>query len=207
MNPMLKDITELCTALESGTVSPALSRLIRDSLYYYCSGKDATPVSVFGAGIPLYVYSDSFVYMRTDFDGAASELYRNIKKMGNTLEYRRQLSSTGFLRQCERAEITLWSTDTQETFALLYTKSDAIKCFSELYVNDNDGITPPKCFCNYRYEMPRRGILEQAEKRAQFILGHCFDSSFRPVGEYDYMGDYKFGSSKTKVTLYERSRD
>ena len=206
MNPISEDLEELCTALESGTHSPALSQLMRESLYYYCSGKDATPISVFGARIPLYVYSDSFIYMRTDFDGAVTELYGKIKKLGNSLKERHRLRTIGFLRECEQAEITLWSNGTEEAFALLYTKSDAVKCFSELYKNEKDGISTPKCFCNYRYEMHRRGILEQAEKHAQYILGHCFDSSFRPVGEYDYIGDYKFGAAP-KVTLYGRSQD
>ena len=48
--------------------------LLEASLFYYCSGKDPTPVVAFGAEYPLYVYVDSLVYQRKDPDGTLQEL-------------------------------------------------------------------------------------------------------------------------------------
>lgn len=201
MNRISEAFTELRAAIENGVFSPALTQFLRESLFYYCSGKDATPVSAFGADVPLYVYSDSFKYMRVDFNGATKALYNQLKKLGHTVEEVRRLPLTGITSVCQNAEISLWKNVNDRRFILLYTQSDAVNLYEKIYFSEN---LLPKYFCNYRYEMSHRGVMEQDEKRAEYILGHCHSEEFECVGEYDYLGDYVF-EKKTKVKLYRRT--
>ena len=191
-------------SLESDTKTSKLTEILEKSLYYYCSGKDATPISVFGTDIEMYVYSDSFVYMDQDFDHAKDTLYKRINKLGFSLETTESVQPKGNLGECVHAELTLWKNERRKYFTLLYTQSDSVKCFERLYITKDHNIIQPKAFCNYRYELPRRGILEQTEKNSQYILGHCFDPNFSCIGTYPYLGDYTFGSSNIKVNLYEQ---
>ena len=165
-------------------------------MFYYCSGKDATPIVAFGSEIPLYVYSDSFKYMRLDFNSAVNELYSNIEKAC----YKRECTRRPPPTICKNAELSLWKDEKEQYFILLYTESDAINLYEKIYLKQK---LRPKYFCNSRYEMSNRGILEREERAAEYILGHCHYTEFSCVGEHEYLGDYSFGT-KTAVKLYQR---
>ena len=174
--------------------------LPEQSLFYYCSGKDPTPIVAFGAEYPLYVYVDSLVYQRKDLDGTVGDLYRSLRKSGlqMTESLRLPVEDTP---EIKGAEVSLWETKEGERFLLLFLQADAEKGFCHLY-GGRGNYALPRCVCNYRYEMPRRGVLEEVEDRVPFVLGHCFNRRYRCVGQYDYLGDY--GGRET-VKLYRRS--
>jgi hypothetical protein len=174
--------------------------LLEQSLFYYCSGRDPTPVVAFGAEYPLYVYVDSLVYQRQGLDGTVRELYRRLRESGflMTESLRLSVEDAPLLKG---AEVSLWETKTGERFLLLFLQADAEKGFCCLYGGRED-YALPRCVCNYRYEMPRRGVLEEVEERVPFVMGHCFNRRYRCVGQYGYLGDY--GDRET-VKLYRRS--
>ena len=174
--------------------------LLEASLFYYCSGKDPTPVVAFGAEYPLYVYVDSLVYQRKDPDGTLQELYGRLHKSKFRMSEQLRLPVED-VPHLKGAEVSLWETKVGERFLLLFLWSDAEKGFRCIY-GDGRSYVLPRCVCNYRYEMPRRGVLEEVEARVPFVLGHCFHRAYRCVGQYDYLGDY---GGKETVRLYRRS--
>lgn len=180
--------------------------VLRQSLFYYCSGKDPTPIAAFGAKIPLYVYVDSFIYMKNDFFTEKAELYKRLIRLNFSLSKKIALKLRGRLKAGENAELTIWKTAQGANFALLFVQGDAEETFKSIYRGSKNGnYIKPRYVCNYRYELRDKVILEQLEKRAEYIMGHCFEPNFRCIGEYGYYGDYSFGDT-VKVKLYRNSK-
>ena len=81
--------------------------LLEASLFYYCSGKDPTPVVAFGAEYPLYVYVDSLVYQRKDLDGTLQDLYDRLRKSRFRMAEQLRLPVEG-TPTLKGAEVSLW---------------------------------------------------------------------------------------------------
>ncbi len=183
--------------LEKDVLGEDLKNLLEKSLFYYCSGIDVSPISAFRENFPIYVYVDSFLYK--DFEILAKTLKERLSNLNFTLKEEYNLLMKGRLEKAKDARLFVYETSNCEFF-VLFIKADAIEGFESLYASGQNYIQP-KCVCNYRYELKRRGVLEKLEKRAQFVLGHSFDEKFEVVKKIPYLGDY--GKEKD-IKLYKR---
>ena len=170
--------------------------LLPESLFYYCAGKDPTPILMLGARVPLYVYVDLLKGGQRTPEDEIGELHRRLTKGGYTLTETRTVPSD---RQA--AECSVWQDREGERFSLLYLVADATDAYFSLYGEE----ILPRYICNYRYEM-NNSRLGPIEEKVTYILGHCHTGRHRPIGEYPYHGDYAFGR-KAMVTLYEHDGD
>ena len=159
--------------------------LLQESMFYYCCGKDPSPIIEFKEQYPLYIYVDKRNY--------SEELYDRLTKQSFKLNIKKELFIDDFLF----TSFTEWSYNSNK-FYLIYIQDDACKVFKNIYKS-----ILPKCICNYRYEMTNRHVLETAEHKVSYILGHCFNEDFIKVKEIDYYGDYNF-NRKTKITLHKK---
>ena len=194
-------IDQIVSMLEKNEFSDIDRDVLGQSLFYYCSCKDPTPIIAFGAKIPMYVYVDSLEMPKNDFQNTVEELYSRLKKHKFSLAEICNLKCTKRLQRTEKAELTLWKTSLGESFALLYIQGDASETFESLYREESDNYIVPRYVCNYRYELHDLGILKTVEKRVEYIMGHCMNPKYRCVAEYDYYGDY---DTDCKVKLYRR---
>ena len=176
--------------------------LLEKSLFYYCSGKDPTPIAAFGAKIPLYIYVDSFIFMQGSFEEETKTLYDRLEKLGFRLDDKRELRHARRWESTRKAELTLWQDGAGEAFLLLFVKGDAIKVFQSIY-GDPENFVQPESFCNFRYELPGAEALRQAERGARNVLGYCFDLNFQCVGEFAYHGDWD-DREACKVKWFQR---
>ena len=193
-------IDQIASMLEKIVFTDIDRDVLGQSLFYYCSGKDPTPIITFGAKIPMYVYVDSLEIPKNDFKNTVRELYRRLKNKFSLAKIC-NLKCTERLQKTEKAELTLWNTSLGESFVLLYIQGDASKTFESIYREESGNYIVPRYVCNYRYELYDLGILKTVEKRVEYIMGHCFDPKYRCVAEYDYYGDY---DTDCKVKLYHR---
>ena len=154
---------------------------LKESLFYYCAGKDPSPIIAFKNNYRLYVYVDKRDY--------SSELYKRLNNHNFKLIEKREI--------LPNTTLSMWKYN-ENTFYLIYAQNDASKAFIEIY---DDVI--PKCICNYRYELTNRHILQSTERNTQYILGHCFDENFIVIDEIPYYGDYSF-NKETKIKLYKQ---
>ncbi|MBP5201407.1 hypothetical protein J6253_01580 [bacterium] len=167
--------------------------IMSNSLFYYCCGKDPTPIAAFGESLPLYVYVD-FLYGR-DFRTEIDELYHRLSLKGfKTVELcafnaNVKDSYSKNMNQGARSELSVWKTRENNTFFLLYVKGDADDTLDALYTDNRQGLILPKCICNLLYEGCHRSI-SQIEKRTEYILGHWNQDKYKKVGEVEYLGDY-----------------
>ena len=154
---------------------------LKESLFYYCSGKDPSPIIAFKNNYPLYVYVDKKDY--------SNELSKRLSDHNfKMLEKQEILPNT---------TLSMWKYN-KNTFYLIYAQNDASKAFKKIY-----GDIVPKCICNYRYELSNRSLLQQIEKRVEYILGHCFDENFIIIDEIQYYRDYNFNKD-VKINLYKQ---
>jgi hypothetical protein len=187
--------------LENNELTDKSRDILGQSLFYYCSGVDPTPIVAFGAKIPLYVYVDSFCIESGSIPQKIQILYDRLNSRGFKLVKARQLKTLGRFNMANYAELTEWNTISGDSFMLLFVVGDAKESYENIY-SESSNYIQPKYVCNYRYETPSLGILKVVEKRAEYILGHCFNSKYRCVEEIDYLGDY--GSPSDKLQLYRR---
>jgi hypothetical protein len=203
-----KDI--LCNIIEQGVSDNDGRELLANSLFYYCSGSDATPIIAFGERYPLYIYVDTVQYDNGDFYKATEKLYLRLKEAGFLkTDY---VHKEGFDRKnnqskpiIKRLDLTRWSSMDSGSFNLLYAQGDAPTVYCKLYSDVDRGghcnWIQPKCVCNYKYEiMPSveveclngnsKGILHHVEKRVEYIMGQANSEHYKKVGEYKYYGDY-----------------
>ena len=180
--------------------------ILGNSLFYYCCGKDPTPVIAFGSEYPFYVYADLVRYGHGDFDTEVNELLKRLKEKGFKLLKKEKLREIGVGRKIKTILLTKWA-DKNGTFYLAYLQGDALVVFDSLYRDDIKGCNSiqPRCICNYRYDCDNpiweRNKLSFLEKRAEYLFGYCYSDKYRCIGEYDYYGDY---GTVTKIPLYRR---
>lgn len=170
--------------------------LLPESLFYYCAGKDPTPILIFGARVPLYVYVDLLKGGQRTPKDEIDELYRRLTKRGYALTESRTVPSDQ-----QVAERSVWLDREGERFSLLYLVGDATDAYFSLYGED----ILPRCICNYRYEM-NNSRLGPIEEKVAYILGHCHTGRHRATREYPYHGDYSFGKD-TRITLYRHAEN
>ena len=167
-----------------------IENLLKSSLFYYCCGKDITPICAFKNQYPLYVYADKLSTSRP-LDSTLEELYSRLKKQGFDMDGNHEPVNYDF---CVSAYLSKW----KQGFYLLYLQGDAVNVYKGLYVN-----TMPKCIANCYYELGSRShFLRPYESKVSYILGHCFYPSFEKIASYDYLGDYK-KSPDEKVFLFK----
>lgn len=178
--------------------------ILANSMFYYCCGKDPTPIIALGDMFPLYVYVDTINYGKGDFIKETSELYHRLEiHQFHKLDMVHNGSSGVSLKNNRpiilQSEITEWVTGNNTNICLLYIQGDASSVFRKMYA-DNNNFIQPGCICNFRYElMPfdkvqqsmGDGILNHVEKRSEYIMGHCYyEDKYQKIGEYKYYGDY-----------------
>ena len=167
-----------------------IENLLENSLFYYCCGKDITPICAFKNQYPLYIYADKLSSSRT-LDGTVTELYSRLQNQGFDMDGAHKFISYDF---CSGAYLSKW----KQGFYLLYLQGDAVNIYRGLY---KDKL--PKCIANCYYELGSRAYyLKPVESKVSYILGHCFYPSFEKIASYDYLGDYE-KSSDEKVFLFE----
>lgn len=195
------EFEQICHILSGERITDELRELLGQGLFYYCAGSDISPIVALGSKVQMYVYVDSFVYIRKPFKDTMNELYAELSNYGFGLKEKCSLACNGRLSNVKNAELTLWSDVNGDTFVLLYVQDDAINAYKTIYGEDFNYIMP-KYVCNYREEIANLDILKQVEKRVEYILGHCHSSKYRAVDEFDYLGAY--GSGNEKMTLFRR---
>ena len=92
-NEFIYDITYFQKPLSNNT-----HLLLENSLFYYCSGNDPSPIFAFGTKFPLYIYVDSFIFMKEPFPIAAEWLYNKLKELKFTLK-EKKISDFSFSAQ------------------------------------------------------------------------------------------------------------
>lgn len=208
----------LCDLFECGIVDDKDRELLGSSLFYYCCGKDPSPIIAFGSSYPLYIYSDIVDYGSGSFDLATTKLFLRICDAGYVLVKSRKLQCAGLSNNVTNAVLTLWKTHRygfplfsreNTTFCLLYVQSDAVKTFRNVYHDidkgGNNNYILPKCICNYRYELVGRSdtkFLTCLLNKVEYVFGHCYNDKYKCVAEYDYFGDY--GDHNSKIQLFHR---
>lgn len=192
-------IDKLCKLFKNGIQNNEERELLGQSLFYYCCGKDPTPIIAFGSDYPLYIYSDIVNYGDGDFEYETKVLYDRLNKAGFKLVDVCKLKKSGCLRNAKNAVLTLWTSPQNKAFSLLYVQNNAVKTFCDIY-SDGSNYIQPKCICNYRNE-GNFIFLNDIEKRTEFVLGYCYNKKYRRVAEYNYYGDYE---KQSKVSLFHR---
>ena len=188
------NLESMCDLIEKGIRDNRDREILGNSLFYYCCGKDITPIRAFGHKYPLYIYSDIIDYGLGDFYNETQLLYSRLEKHGFKLLDKREIKAD------KKTVLTMWNSPQQESFFLLYAGYDAVSTFKSIY-SDNGNYIQPKCICNYRCEI-NSDYFSAIEKRTEYILGYCFSDKYNRIAEYDYYGDYE---KNTKVTLFHRA--
>ena len=172
------------------------------SLFYYCCGKDPTPIVAFGGDFPLYVYADLVGYGSGDFGMETGGLYGRLERHGFEKTDSEELRPDG-LAGVKRAESTAWRARRGRPFCLLYVQGDAGTVYRSLYADGRGGFVRPKCICNYRWEMFGDNPMAAVEREVELVMGHCHDKAFRQAGTYPYSGDW--GGGEEEVVLHRRA--
>ena len=175
--------------------------LLGKSLFYYCAGKDPSPILALEAEAPLYVYVDLLKSPHTTFACITEELYTRLAAGGLRMVNKQREATVGSLAPAKAAELTVWQTQDGRSFTLLYLEADATEAYRALYGSE----LLPRYVCNYRYEMDASYLI-RIEQRIPYVLGHCHSKDFAPIAEFPYRGDYSFGK-ETTVILYKNGKD
>lgn len=197
-------IANIYKILENGISNNEERELLAQSLFYYCCGKDPTPIIAFDSDYPLYIYSDIIDYGNGDFDSLTNNLYERLSKVGFVCVDTERIRH---LKPITNIAVTLWKTQGNRYFSLIYIQHDAVKAFQKIYSDGSHNYIQPKCICNYRYEFTDQnyqnnfGFFSSIEKRTEYIFGHCCNEKYKCISEHDYYGDYE---ENTKVGLYHR---
>ncbi|WP_302696282.1 hypothetical protein [Ruminococcus callidus] len=197
----MKDlIADVYNIIENGISNNAERELLAQSLFYYCSGIDPTPIIAFGSDYPLYIYSDIIDYGNGDFNKTMNVLYERLFKAGFVCVDNKRITH---LKTIQNIEVTLWKAE-GNLFSLAYIQHDAVMSFQKIYSDGSNNYIQPKCICNYRNESARQSnfaFFSQIEKRTEYIMGHCFCDKYKAVSKHIYYGDYE---ANTQVTLFHR---
>lgn len=156
--------------------------VLPQSLFYYCSGVDVTPIAYLFDRFELFIYVDIMRYGRSDLDSEFKVLCDRIKKLDMKIEKVEDVLINGIFK----SKITLVKKN-DKYFTLLFVQGDATKAFKEIY--DNDKLILPKCICNIKYEMNTSYFLP-LERQVDYILGHAYDKDYECVESFNYLGDY-----------------
>ena len=178
--------------LEKNTLQ--LQEYLKNSLFYYCSGKDITPILALKDRCSVFVYVDKL--SGKDFEEIIQKLFANIQKHNCVLEKK---ESINIETEFKNAILSQWKSENCEKLLFLYVKGDAIKVFKSLY-ELNGVVVVPKCICNIKYEMNTSYFLK-IEKNIDFIMGHCYSKNHSEFLEFEYKGDYNIPNGK--VWLYK----
>ncbi len=190
--------------ISNGISCDADRYLMGNSLFYYCSGKDPTPILAFGADFPLYIYVD----IADSFNDDLMELYDRLRSFGYKLGYGESIKVGDRWHNNKNMVLSSWGAPDGRGFRLANICGYAEDAFRRLY-SDRNNFVQPRCICNYRYEFIdsksrfSREFFEGIEKRTEFIFGHCFNDKYNMLSEFAYHGDY--GVPAETVKLYRRS--
>lgn len=124
----MKDlIADVYNIIENGISNNAERELLAQSLFYYCSGIDPTPIIAFGSDYPLYIYSDIIDYGNGDFNKTMNVLYERLFKAGFVCVDNKRITH---LKTIQNIEVTLWKAE-GNLFSLAYIQHDAVMSFQK----------------------------------------------------------------------------
>ena len=192
------DFNEFTACLKTGA-----NLKLNNSLFYYCCGRDATPIISFKGQYQIYVYVDNLKQPRQEFEAVIKTLFSRLCNFDFKLVKNERLQGDELFFKCENAQLSKWQAQSGDSFFLLYLQGDATTVYQSLYFNQG---CLPKCICNYRYEMPNRALLQKAESMVEYVFGHCFSCGYQLISQHHYYGDYAF-NQEVKVGLYVKTAD
>ena len=166
--------------------------LLGHSLLYFSCGKDPTPILLFGAAYPLYVYADIVDYGQGDFDEEMDELCRRIEKAG----FARIRTIDLKINRAKNARMIRWADSKGAEFVLLYVQGDAEDVYRNVY-GDGNFLLQPRCVCSICYELfsvtgKNHDILFEARERAEYVLTEepSQGPNYKCISVHAYYGDY-----------------
>lgn len=170
------------------------NNLLGESLYYYCAGKDITPIINLSDKVRLFIYADLMRGRSEEFANELQVLYDRIKTANFNMKRVEEFSLGGKFK----AQLSMWESE-NNTFYLLYVLGDATKIYKQIYHSKN--VLVPKFMCNIKYEMDTSFFLK-IEKEVEYILGHLYSGNYACVDVFEYKGDYSLKGNK--VYLYKK---
>lgn len=197
----------LCALFSADERSAELDALLGSSLFYYCAGLDPTPIAAFGCKPSVYIFVDSFRYMRAEFDTGMGILQNRVTSLGYDFVGAVDPDAAGILAFATRARLFHFASG-EGDILLLYLRATDADAYRNIYLDgdeDNLGRSAPceshpvpECVCNYRYE-GRSRLMERAEALSPFILGYAFGRRYEAISTHPYLGDY---GNDRRVTLW-----
>lgn len=167
--------------------------LLTKSLFYYCAGKDITPIVNLSDKVKLFIFAD--LMKGKEFNSELQVLYNRIKS-ANFHMMRVEMFDLGGKY---KAQLSMWENE-NVIFYLLYVLGDANKVYRQIYYGEN--ILIPKYICNIKYEMDTSFFLT-IEKEVEYILGHVYSDNFVCDDVFEYKGDYSI--KENRVCLYKKN--
>ena len=192
----MEELLNIIKILENISYKYELIKVLEKSLFYYCCGKDITPILAFKDKYQLYIYDDILKYK--NYQKETEQLYDRLISEGFILKYQKDVSIIQGNSFFENATFTIWQTTDNKFFSLLYIQEDCVKVFKALFFRDY--LIYPKCITNIRYELTT-SFFNQIEKEVEYVLGYCFSKNHIAIGEVCYKGDY--GKEKV-VKLFKK---
>ena len=197
----MENYNHLCRILECKPLQEEDRELLANSLYYYCSGSDPTPIMAFGTEYPLYVYADIFCF-GGDYETETGKLFQRVCDAGYVLLESRGVGGFGIFKDMKNAVLTVWSPrkdgsleeeQPDKFFYLLFVQGEAYEVYRKMYHDIDEGgqseTILPKCLCNILYETDSRfnySFFNKLSKRTEYILGYCYSKKYKCVAKYDY---------------------
>ena len=147
------DFIDVVNFFENHELKDIHKEFLSSSMYYYCAGKDPSPIICSIRKFQLYIYVDSFVYMKEHYDDATNLLYLRLEKNNMICTSKKRLAKTGRIENFDNAELSLWTDVSGQSFYLLYIKADASVAFEEIYEDGRRrNYILPNAICNYKFE-------------------------------------------------------
>lgn len=200
-------LERLCALFSADERSAELDALLGSSLFYYCAGLDPTPIAAFGCKPSVYIFVDSFRYMRAEFDTGMGILQNRVTSLGYDFVGAVDPDAAAILAFATRARLFHFASG-EGDILLLYLRATDADAYRNIYLDgDEDNLgryahreshPVPECVCNYRYE-GRSRLMERAEALSPFILGHAFGRRYEAISTHPYLGDY---GNDRRVTLW-----
>ena len=114
---------QLISIIETGISADEDRELLSSSLFYYCCGKDPTPIVAFGDKYKLYIYSD--ILIGVDFLAETQALCERICNVGYNLQWNKALTPTARWEKGTNIYLSQFGVPNGNNFFLLFIQADA----------------------------------------------------------------------------------
>lgn len=160
-------LERLCALFSADERSAELDALLGSSLFYYCAGLDPTPIAAFGCKPSVYIFVDSFRYMRAEFDTGMGILQNRVTSLGYDFVGAVDPDAAGILAFATRARLFHFASG-EGDILLLYLRATDADAYRNIYLDgdeDNLGRSAP-CepylgdeagLCSYHRRLPFDG--------------------------------------------------